>query len=752
MSKIEKIVFLQYQEPGLKAGDYRVHAELSVQSLPASALAAGASDAAGPPYIAEKLLRVSGDRFVLTPGSVDSVYPPEGASGNFSRVVPHVVLNRSTLPWERTIFGSAAAHAPWMALLLVTEEELRAEGLALATPTQPGERSDHGDLIPCELLTLSGALWSKIAPKASELPLLAHVRRTLSARKMDNTREELEYSLVIGNRLPAPDQSCFAFLVSLEDMESKLHPAVVAEKITLPVLYRWRFFAIAESRSFGTTIAELDKAVGLSLPHGNAEVAKTPLAMGFTPLPHDLRVGGETFSWYRGPFTPYGTQRTIKRSEHAPVEWGDAVTFYDPELGMMDVSCSSAWTLGRLLALNDTSFAQTVYKWKRHTVRSTVERSRFLTLTGSRAGAGPLSLHRRESIEHSLAGGLSNSLVNMGGITPQAAALHAGAVPSAENKRPGPVLSASEQTRQLSRVLTEVTAITELHHLDQEVHLLRSSSALAAQPEPGPEALMATWLAELALLKSVPFHYLVPDERMLPPESVRFFQIDASWLQCLHDGALSIGRVTDADLSHERAFQPVFQANTERATAVARPQARRLLAQGNASPWVRPMSGFLLRSEAITQWPDMEVEAKAGKEAAVTLRQQRVGPVLLCLFDRVVDSVALHQPAEGVHFGFLAADAGAAKKHRAADGSVILDDDNPLPDIPFRDDDKVRRVLNIGGLASWVVRSSQPASCASHQFALGMVTGVDRVRFCISADAAAVSECNTHASPKYHQE
>ena len=49
------------------------------------------------------------------------------------------------------------------------------------------------------------------------------------------------------------------------------------------------------------------------------------------------------------------------------------------------------------------------------------------------------------------------------------------------------------------------------------------------------------WLAKLYLLYGVPFNTLVPDHRMLPMESVRFFYIDENWLTALLNGALSIG-------------------------------------------------------------------------------------------------------------------------------------------------------------------------------------------------------------------
>ena len=54
---------------------------------------------------------------------------------------------------------------------------------------------------------------------------------------------------------------------------------------------------------------------------------------------------------------------------------------------------------------------------------------------------------------------------------------------------------------------------------------------------------VTSWFWNLRQLKGVPFNYLLPDERILPPESIRFFRTDRAWIDCLADGAFSIGRV-----------------------------------------------------------------------------------------------------------------------------------------------------------------------------------------------------------------
>jgi hypothetical protein len=722
----QQIVFVQYHEPGLEAGDYEVHAELLVKNLPSTAFSelAGAASDATQRYFIDRYLRVSGDRFALSPGSVDSVYPPPATSGEYSRAVPHVVLRRPTLPWERTISDKAREHTPWLALLLITEAELRGEKLDLIHPTKTTSKQDNGVEVTCETLTISGALWSQLAPTAEELPFLAHVRRVVPDRKNDTAEEVLEFALVIANRMPPKGESCYAFLVSLEGMATKLPPAVVAGQISLTVLHAWRFFAVLSARSFGRVVKDLDHATGLSLPHEDAGVASAPLSMGFKPVSHALRVGGTTWSWYRGPFTPYGTGRRLRKAGEKPVPWADGVLFYDPELGMMDVSCASAWTLGRLMALNDTSFAATLYKWKREKVRGTLERARFQLNFGRLAGTGCFEDEIRDEVEEELAAELVIALIELGGTArervpePLTASMMKRSSASAR-KSP----SASERIGSIERALDDKERIVELHHLDEKLSLLRRAGFMALEPATS-DAIIATWLGDCALMKGIPAHYLVPDERMLPAESIRFFQIDDSWIEAFRDGALSLGRDSATDLVHDEAFMPVVAASTEVATGVARPQTRRLLANGNGPAVRQPKSGFVMRSDALAQWPDMEVEASACGVAAITLRQQMVGPILICLFDRLVDNVELHQPSEAVHFGFSAEDHPdkIAKKRRDATGRET--DVDPLGAIPFRAGDLC--VLDILALVQWMAGG---ASYRSDQFALQMVTGVDRVVF-----------------------
>lgn len=268
-----------------------------------------------------------------------------------------------------------------------------------------------------------------------------------------------------------------------------------------------------------------------------------------------------------------------------------------------------------------------------------------------------------------------------------------------------------------------------------------------------PEAL-AQWLGQLILLQGVPFHYLVPDERMLPIESIRFFQVDVNWLAALIDGANSIGRVVEADITFDQAFfaDIVFE------------EAR--LAAGIDSD---RLSGFLLRSQLVSDyWTDAQsgirVDGYANRlpddpdvnfvpDPLQILRLERLAPnVMLCLFDGVCQEVRLHQPAEGLHFGLDRTDDGFAKQLKivkAADPALddvgnYLPQDNPHARLIVRSDtagttymrrgaDRVLKVSRV--FADMRQQLTQAGALTASdlytaaEFALEMVEGVDMVRF-----------------------
>ena len=74
------------------------------------------------------------------------------------------------------------------------------------------------------------------------------------------------------------------------------------------------------------------------------------LRQGYVPKRHLFRSGESTLSLYRGPLLPFENQNLLQESPKT----SDGAMVFHPELGMFDVSFSTAWQMGRLLTLQDT--------------------------------------------------------------------------------------------------------------------------------------------------------------------------------------------------------------------------------------------------------------------------------------------------------------------------------------------------------------------------------------------------------------
>jgi hypothetical protein len=176
-----------------------------------------------------------------------------------------------------------------------------------------------------------------------------------------------------------------------------------------------------------------------------------------------------------------------------------------------------------------------------------------------------------------------------------------------------------------------------------------------------------TFLARLRLLEGVPFSHLVPDAELLPLESIRFFYVDREWTDALIEGALSVGTITTTDREQLQASYADIRAEVDAAERQARrPRPREQKAAANT------ITGFLLRSAAVSGWPGLHVRAYREEvpDAEVLpendprrirlLRLERLAPaVLLGLFDGVPVVVHIEEPRQGIQFG-VDLDIGAA--------------------------------------------------------------------------------------------
>jgi hypothetical protein len=204
--------------------------------------------------------------------------------------------------------------------------------------------------------------------------------------------------------------------------------------------------------------------------------------------------------------------------------------------------------------------------------------------------------------------------------------------------------------------------------LDAAVSAARDYASLVTDrdPDDGEHVVpgeLRRFLARLRLLHGVPFSYLVPDAELLPVESIRFFYIDRAWTDALVQGALSVGTISSADRTQLAAVYPHIRQEVDVAERTIRqPQREELLAGAGGT-----ITGFLLRSRAVSGWPNLHVRAYAqdvvADNALTTaaesdpsrmklLRMERLAPaVLLVLIDGVPAVVHIEEPRQGIQFG-----------------------------------------------------------------------------------------------------
>jgi len=148
-----------------------------------------------------------------------------------------------------------------------------------------------------------------------------------------------------------------------------------------------------------------------------------------------------------------------------------------------------------------------------------------------------------------------------------------------------------------------------------------AKTLISAKPDIPEE--VTSWLGRLVLLYGVPFNYLIPDEKILPEESLRFFFLDPIWMQALVQGACSIGSNGYGDRIIDTVMNEWMQPNqpdeknqaslANKKAAGVRDQLREQYEDVPLPPeeacldW--PLTGFLLRSAVVEGWRGLEVMA-----------------------------------------------------------------------------------------------------------------------------------------------
>jgi len=192
-------------------------------------------------------------------------------------------------------------------------------------------------------------------------------------------------------------------------------------------------------------------------------------------------------------------------------------------------------------------------------------------------------------------------------------------------------------------------------------------------------------LFDMRRLRRVPFQYLVPDPSLLPPESVRFFHVDRSWVDRLIDGAVSAALVGSGDQEEAAEMARVARRALDDREKVPRNTYRFQSAAFTGSSRSRSrdtlpeISGMLMRSAVVRRWPKTEVRGYSTGGSTVRaewtlldkVRHERLSDsIVMVLWAGCPDYVEVEEPKDGVQYGVDANDGTITAEVRNPDGSL----------------------------------------------------------------------------------
>ncbi|KAK6338563.1 hypothetical protein TWF730_002626 [Orbilia blumenaviensis] len=668
-----------------------------------------------------------GPKFALPNDGIYSVFPPQGHTGR-PEVLPHLVTNDATLPWERQVRFKKPTDdmdkkdtlntVPWIACLVFTKDELAlsdtelkgdnsffnntsVKGSVAANETlgfempladilkidkeqvarpfttikDATETTTQVIFLKPELFNSLFSTYDKngnIVPSTetdiSKYKYLAHVRRLNTQGMADADaydEDEIldrEFGIVVSHRagpltINEPTQ-VFVHIVSLEEIED-ISPFPVlpssdpskSKRVAMISLYSWTYMCLpANSLNVADAFTRVGDSCAMLRPIvpnlKNADESDIQSRLlqrvndGYSMIRYRVQTGETTVAFNRSPLTP-----TVV----AQYDWdlcstsGSSVLILDQKLGIMDVTYSAAWNLGKTLAMADHAYSSALSRTRKLILQlaTPAAQLKVLNLAG-------IDIKSKTDLIAEM-GDSINSLNDMAESFSAVNMAHRWQKPSGPKI---PDLSYHSEGMGL--------------FLDEE--LLKAAYLVASSTDPNPKlaylppydehntpysadwVVILKFLCDLIYLIRVPHNYLLTDASHLPQETLRMFYIDPNWIDALLDGALSIGNLVDRRRDRVRdAIKMAFNRYLETPNSEL------------GYPPPVPRYGFYMRSILVTMFPDlkvtMEPEADA-KHTPTLIRHEIVDRgVMLGFFNHKPDpdglelkSITFTQPAHQLSF------------------------------------------------------------------------------------------------------
>ncbi|KAH8797907.1 hypothetical protein F5884DRAFT_687599 [Xylogone sp. PMI_703] len=439
-------------------------------------------------------------------------------------------------------------------------------------------------------------------------------------------------------------------LVTIEHVSEMVMPGD-GDLVGLVSLYSWTYLC---QPPLGVNFVDSMRAIGSQLKTQNPKASASDqladfqyfkkwwlakqrmlsrLKNGYSLIRYRPASGEETIAFNRGPLVPmlvphFGDQWPLSSNN------GQCYQIVDQDLGIVDISYSAAWQLGKTLAIGDCAFVAALMR-----VRGEV------WTAGVNAVNESVSRRFGQKGKMDVLSGLHNTVI---------------AIHITHTKDPPPP---GQRHRDPCNVPERpmFTAVTqdmnletkEAFHRGVKSQVVKTTSSSAGtifnetDPPVSPDwALVHSWMMDKLYLGSIPNHYLITDPSHLPPESIRFFHIDPTWMDCFLDGALSVANHLSREDDVVRhnlklRFNDYLSKNLHDRLLPHFPQV--------------PTYGFFLRSKVVSVFPDLVVavpyanKADQGERAEVVAQKHMGKDVMLVLLDRIPDggeikSIIISQP------------------------------------------------------------------------------------------------------------
>lgn len=810
-----KLKFIQYKQRGLKADEYTLSVNVGVTegrkpALPTKDIIDAILSGKAIPEIDEEnpeslekthlenfsnnfAFAVTGKRLKLHDEDLHYPYPPANSKGDYSDVIPYIVLNDGVLAWTRYT-GQSKGHdlcegltdeeVPFLWLVVVDEvdtagilgvdptktpsvlplrnltwgelsfnkdekEEYRSETLSPAqfeknltekkfpesvslpentdTPLPnrfhyfafKREESSETASDPVVCLDIKRKLLEELLPDYRELAYLAHNRQLKDENDNDIGPEK---TVVLSNRIisdfsPASGEGRFqGYLVTLEQRYNEqgfdFGEAKSDDYVRLNVLHSWKFGHKKEGPSFADRVRALKTSL---LEHTLTEEPPKIDGVKGVPLKHFFRQGGRSFSWYHGPLLA-AKNRLLTNLAPLTTRCADELVAVDEKHGMFDVSYGAAWQIGRLLALQNLEFATKLLNWKvdHFAMFAQIEHDSLYT---------HLAYRRNNPEAGSLPGSKEDILTRQDLLDcspPKYSPIEAEHIEYILE-----LLKIREIVDRTQRVAEGLDFSEEIDRLNfgLEEKEAQFKKNLVKTLEKRNVWTPYRYLESLSLLQGIPLNFLVPNEKMVPPESLKFFYLDWFWVESLLQGAFSI-----ANSMNESAV-PDIKNNTELE--------------------IKQVTGIILRSQLVADFPELKVDASekeveklrnipAAQRLEVLRNDQLNEETRLFLFRGNVKYLDLYLRPDGLHYRL-----NAISPLRDTEGHQI--EGQEFGEVPFRN--QTQSILNMNRLMERIPEAESQSDekttkKTSAQMGMQLIRGSEKLRFIVNPNGMEILNGN----------